>query len=374
MEQRVFRSRIEALRREVMDPCGLDMLVAYSDDILSAGAVRYLTDFDIYAMYGLAIVPRRGDVVLAFGQHHSAYLIRVKQAAIADHYAGTSHPGELCAELLAELRTEATPRVGMVGGAHMFNSIHAELRSKMAGASFVDVDREFWSHYCASLGTEGAEPNLRRSAVIASQAVAHARNAFASGQRSAAQIAAGAALSARRLGADIMNRELIQVLCASGMPLPENLAPPARSPLAADALFAIEIAPPYAGQRTVCGRTMLREGAAVSGAEELSRAAAVHASILALLRPGTTGGHIVGEAHRLARAAGFGFSETGELGSGIGLDIRQAPYLVPGDATALSPGMALAIRTRLKSMSFGTIHRADTVLVAERGPDVLTGT
>lgn len=372
MEQRIFRSRIDALRREVMDACGLDMLIGYSDDILAPGAVRYLTDFDMYAMYGLAIVPRRGDVILAFGLHHSAYLIRVKQTAIADHYAGTYHPGELCAELLAELRTQATPRVGVVGGAHMFNSIHADLRSKMAGASFVDVDREFWSHYFASFGAMGAEPDLRRSAIIAGQAVAHARNAFESGQRSAARITAGATLAARRLGADIMNRELVQVLCASGMPLPADLAPPARSLLAADAAFAIEISPPYAGLRTVCGRTMLREDAPASGAEELSRAADVHVSILGLLRAGATGGQIVGEAHRLARAAGFGFSETDELGSGIGLDIRQAPYVASGDATALTSGMALAVRTRLKSVNLGTIHRADTVLVAEPGPDVLT--
>jgi Xaa-Pro aminopeptidase len=60
------------------------------------------------------------------------------------------------------------------------------------------------------------------------------------------------------------------------------------------------------------------------------------------------------------------------LGSGIGLDLRQAPYLVPGDATALASGMTLAVRTRLQSERLGTIHRTDTILVAETGPDVLT--
>ena len=382
MEQRIFRSRIDALRREVMDACGLDMLIAYSDDILSPGAVRYLTDFDMYAMYGLAIVPRRGDVVLAFGLHHSAYLIRVRQSAIADHYAGTYHPGELCAELLAESGGAVEPRVGVVGGAHMFNSIHQDIHSKLAGASFADVDGAFWNHYHASVGTNGAAPNLRRSAVIARGAVAHALTAFESGQCSAPHIAAGATLAARRAGADIMNRELVQVLCAFGMPLPAELSPPAHPALAAmpalpgNSAFAIEISPPYAGQRTVCGRTMLRAGAPEADSRELRRAADVHAGILGLMRPGATVAHILAEAQRLARAAGFGLPEADGLGSGIGLDMRQAPWLVPGNTSTLASGMALAVRTRLGSpgggAKLGTIHRSDTVLVAESAPEVLT--
>ncbi len=380
MEERVFRSRIDALRREVLDASDLDMLIAYSDDILSPGAVRYLTDFDMYAMYGLAIVPRRGDVVLAFGLHHSAYLIRVRQSAIADHYAGTYHPGELCAALLAESRPQAAPRVGVVGGAHMFNSIHADLHAKMAGASFVAVDGEFWNHYHASLGAHGAEPNLRRSATIAVQAVAHARSAFESGQRPAAHIAAGATLAARRLGADIMNRELVQVRCASGRPLPAGLSPPGRSPFAGDAAFAIEIAPSYAGMRSVCGRTLLREGAPASAAAELNRAVQVHAAILDLLRPGVSCGQVAAQAERLARAAGFGLAQTDELGNGIGVDLRQAPYILAGEAAPLAAGMALVVRTRLRrlnggaegSTDLGTIHRADTVLAGGSAPEVLT--
>jgi hypothetical protein len=372
MEQRVFHSRVDALRREVMQACDLDLLIAYSDDILSAGAVRYLTDFDMYAMYGLAVVPRRGDVVLAFGLHHSAYLIRVKQAAVADHYDGTYHPGALCAELLAETQPGAKPRVGMVDGAHMFNSISTDIRSKMSGASFVDVDREFWSHYFASVGANGAEPDLRRSAVIATEAVAKVQQAFESGQRVAAHIAADAALAARRLGADIMNRDLVRVLCASGKPLPAVLSPALRALPEADAAFAIEVTLPYAGQRTVCGRTLLCAGANAGAAGELSRAAMVHANIIALLRVGATGGQIAGEARRLTRAAGFDCPEAAGVGNGIGLDLQQAPHLVSGDPTSLAAGMAVAVQTRLKGEHLGTIHQTDTVLIADAGPDILT--
>jgi hypothetical protein len=369
VEQRIFRSRIDALRRAVMEPCDLDLLIGYSDDILSPGAVRYLTDFDMYAMYGLAIVPRRGEVALAFGLHHSAYLIRVKQAAIADYYAGTYHPGALCAELLVAAQPKSTPRVGLVGGAHMFGTIDADLRSNLTGASFIDVDREFWSHYFAALPANGVEPNLRRSAAIAVAALDHARSQFESGQRSAAQIGASAALLARRLGADVMNRELVQVLCAPGRPIPPALSPRLHGVTVAEA-FALEITAPYGGQRSVYGRTLLGEGAGAAAIRERDNAMEMHARILGLLQIGTNGRQLTGEAQRLARDAGFSAAEVSA--HGIGLEMRQEPDLGAEGGKALAAGMTLALRTRFTGERIGTIHNADTVLIAETSTDVLT--
>ena len=109
MNEQIFRERIARLRAALLAPLGLDLLLAYSDDPLNAGAVRYLTDFDVYAMYALVMVPPQGDVALAFGLHHSAYLVRVKEAANADYYLGTYKPGELCRTLLAEFRRQPRP-------------------------------------------------------------------------------------------------------------------------------------------------------------------------------------------------------------------------------------------------------------------------
>src|ERR1700704_4950768 len=99
MIEQIFRHRIDIVRQRLLAPLNLDLLLIYSDDPLKAGAVRYLTDFDVYAMYALAVVPPSGDVALAFGLHHSAYLIRVKEVADADYYLGTYMPGDLCSKL-----------------------------------------------------------------------------------------------------------------------------------------------------------------------------------------------------------------------------------------------------------------------------------
>ena len=98
----VYGKRTEKVRATVMAPLNLDMLIAYSDDIYNAGPVQFLTNFDVYAMYGLVAVPATGDVVLAFGMHHSAYLVRAAQVAHADYLLGTYRPGALCRQLLDE--------------------------------------------------------------------------------------------------------------------------------------------------------------------------------------------------------------------------------------------------------------------------------
>src|SRR5690606_7991640 len=139
----IQRKRVEALRAGVMEPLGLDLLLAYADDPLFPGAVRYLTGFDVYAMYALVAVPRRGDVVLAFGLHHSAYLVRVKEAAVADHYVGARAPGAAVAELLAELPQGRKPRVGTIGRESMFALIDADLARVLAAAEIVSTDAAF---------------------------------------------------------------------------------------------------------------------------------------------------------------------------------------------------------------------------------------
>ena len=48
------------VREQIIGALDLDMLLAYSDDPLAAGAVRYLTDFDVYAMYAIVVLPSRG--------------------------------------------------------------------------------------------------------------------------------------------------------------------------------------------------------------------------------------------------------------------------------------------------------------------------
>jgi Xaa-Pro aminopeptidase len=59
------------------------------------------------------------------------------------------------------------------------------------------------------------------------------------------------------------------------------------------------------------------------------------------------------------------------FGHGLGLQM-EAPWLTPGDATVLRPGMALAIEQHVGRRGVGTIRYEETMIVAEGAPEVMT--
>jgi Xaa-Pro aminopeptidase len=65
----------------------------------------------------------------------------------------------------------------------------------------------------------------------------------------------------------------------------------------------------------------------------------------ALLRPGETGGRVYEAAANAAHAAGMRLD--GGCGHGLGIDDQDLPRLAPGDRTALSWNMAVALHPRL---------------------------
>ncbi|HUT49775.1 MAG TPA: M24 family metallopeptidase [Alphaproteobacteria bacterium] len=368
MDQRTFQARVAHTRDRLLRPLDLDMLLCYADDISAAGAVRYLTDFDVYAMYALAIVPRRGDVALAFGLHHSAYLVRVKQSATADYLSGTYAPGALCRQLLQDAGTDRAPRVGIVGGANMFRRIAGDLHKALDGATYVEIDQEAWHKAIAPLGEPLVRDALDRSAAIARDAVAAVADDLAP-TRSAADLAAIAALTARRRGADLMNREIVEIRASAGPVLADRLGPPGRNPIGAGGGIAVEIALRYRGLRAYCGRTF---GLDEAWSTDLDRAAALHQRVIALAKPGRTGGEFARDAARLyAEAGATGAGDFG-FGHGVGFQDREPPVLRAGSEDELQPGTALVIRSRIGSAACGAVFLADTVMMGEHGPTVLT--
>lgn len=371
MEQ-VLRERIGRVRAEVMAPLELDLLLAYTDDPFDPGAVRYLTDFDTYAMYALAVVPRQGDVALAFGLHHSAYLVRVKDTAVADYFCGTYAPGTLCGALLAAASdgSEAGARIGLVGGRGMLHRIDGDLRRHLPGASLMDVDDTFWRSAYGTDRDNAAVANLRRSAAMARDSLTAAA-AYLNGRLTTRDIAAEIGLRARRRGADVLNREMVRTSFAVGRPLPDRLAPPG-SRIATD-VIAIAVSLAYRGARTVYGRTVLSpERSDPSLSQRLIEAEAAHREICALARAGKSADDFAGAATAVATRSGGVLAETADFGHATGLSQLEEPRLRHGRTTELIAGMTLAVRTRFRIGALGTAHLSDTVMITSEAAQVLT--
>ncbi|MDQ6679208.1 MAG: Xaa-Pro peptidase family protein [Acidobacteriota bacterium] len=105
-------------------------------------------------------------------------------------------------------------------------------------------------------------------------------------------------------------------------------------------------------------------------------AAVLEAQLAALdaVRPGTTGGAIDAAARRVLKSARLGDAFVHSTGHGLGLEIHENPRIGKKDKTRMEAGMAITIEPGIYLEGWGGIRIEDTVVVTERGCEVLTPT
>lgn len=89
------------------------------------------------------------------------------------------------------------------------------------------------------------------------------------------------------------------------------------------------------------------------------------------VRPGVTGGALDEVARRVIRDGGHGEAFIHRLGHGIGLEAHEEPYLVAGNAEALSAGHAFSIEPGVYLPGRFGVRIEDIVICTEDGADVL---
>jgi len=98
-------------------------------------------------------------------------------------------------------------------------------------------------------------------------------------------------------------------------------------------------------------------------------AEAQHAAIEAI-RPGVACGDVDATARAVIDAAGFGpgyHRFTHRLGHGIGLEVHEHPYLVPGSTRILEPGMTMSVEPGIYVPGAFGVRIEDIVAVTDEG-------
>ena len=104
---------------------------------------------------------------------------------------------------------------------------------------------------------------------------------------------------------------------------------------------------------------------------------AVHESQLAAIdavKPGVTCSRVDRAARDVLRTHGLDTMFIHSTGHGLGLEIHELPRVGRKDMTKLAPGMAITIEPGVYVEQVGGIRIEDTVVVTERGCEILTPT
>ncbi len=175
----------------------------------------------------------------------------------------------------------------------------------------------------------------------------------------------------RRLGAD---GNAFDTIVASGKRSALPHAHPTANPIERNELLLIDMGSIVAGYASDMTRTYV-VGKVKTKIRRIYKAVLdSQLTALALLKPGVSCGMVDRAVRDVLRGYGFDKLFIHSTGHGLGLEIHERPRIGRKEAVKLQSGMTITIEPGVYEESTGGIRIEDTVLITERGCEVLTPT
>jgi len=349
--QRLFAAMAEA---------GIAEMVLYGN-AWQADYLRYATDFGILEGHGIAIIAADGAVEL--------YLDSVVEAERAEVEA----PGvkvvlarDIARAIGARLDRVANHRLAAAPRRFVPKWLTGSERSFALEDGTALLDTVLMHKLPAEIEA------IRRAARIADDAYAAFREAVKVG-RPQYELVADVEAHLRRQGCP----DNFMIIGSGGKDV-LGMTPPSDRRIAAGDLVTTELTPCVEGYYVQICRT-----AVVGRATEAQRRAfgvfreALEAGVAAV-RPGATAADVARAENDVFRKYGLGDYVTSKWtrvrGHGLGLFCDSKPHILEDVETPLVPGMALIVHPNTYHPEVGYLVLGDSVVVTERGADVLCGT
>lgn len=327
--------------------------------VSSPANVRYLSDYT--GSNGLMLIARSGEHFFTdprYGLEASATITAHVHIA----------KGPLPAAAAAVAKRKKWKKIGIEAE---WLTVAAQTRLKDAlplGFSLVPVGRIIEEQRMIKSAAEIEK--IRRSVNLNSEALARTMKRVKRGIREN-ELAAELEFQMRALGAEKPSFETI-VAMGERSALPHSN--PTGRRLAENELLLIDMGASLDGYASDMTR-MAFAGSPPKRIREMYRAVA-EAQLAAIdaVRPGVTGGKVDAAARRVLKSHKLDKEFVHSTGHGLGLEIHEPPRIGRNDKTRLRPGMAITIEPGAYVGGVGGIRIEDTVLVTERGCEVLTPT
>jgi Xaa-Pro aminopeptidase len=175
----------------------------------------------------------------------------------------------------------------------------------------------------------------------------------------------------RRLGAE---KPSFETIVAGGLRSALPHAQPTAAPLKRGDLVVVDMGAIENGYCSDMTR-MLFLGAPTAKVKRTYRAV-LEAQLAAIdaVRPGALTARVDAAARDVLKASGLDHAFIHSTGHGLGLEIHEPPRIGKRDKTRLQAGMAITIEPGVYVEDFGGIRIEDTVVVTEKGCEILTPT
>jgi Xaa-Pro aminopeptidase len=274
--------------------------------------------------------------------------------------------GPLVMEVAAAIRKLGLKRIGYEPG-RMTCEQYEKLRARLPmGASLHPAAG--WIERLRMVKSAGEIERIRRSVKLNSRAFEHVAARVRPGMTER-DLAADLEYRMRRLGAE---KPAFETIVAGG---PRSALPHAQPTAAAiQGLVVVDMGAFVDGYASDMTRMLFvgAPGAKVKRAYQ----AVLEAQLAAIdaVRAGVTAGRVDRVARATLRAHGLDRAFVHSTGHGLGLEIHEPPRLGKGEKTRLLTGMAITIEPGVYVEGWGGVRIEDTVVVTERGCEVLTPT
>ncbi len=276
--------------------------------------------------------------------------------------------GPLVMEVASQIGRHRLKRVGYEP-AHMtceaFESLKSRLPMKASlepAGGWIEKLRMVKSAAEISLIRRSVETNSRAF----EQAVARAR----AGMKEQ-DLAAELEYRMRRLGAE---KPSFETIVAGGHRSALPHAQPTAAPLKSGDLVVVDMGAQQEGYCSDMTR-MLFFGRPSAKVKRTYRAVLeAQAAAMEAVRGGVATARVDAAARKVLRGYGLDRAFIHSTGHGLGLEIHEPPRIGKRDKSCLEPGMAVTIEPGVYLEGFGGIRIEDTVVVTERGCDILTPT
>ncbi|MGA8597364.1 MAG: Xaa-Pro peptidase family protein [Bryobacteraceae bacterium] len=275
--------------------------------------------------------------------------------------------GPLLLETSKSLKKLAPRRLGIERGRISFQD-YDFLKSEVTGSRLVPITGVIERLRMVKSPAEIA--TIKTAVELNSAALRQALHSFRS-RMTEIDLAAEIEYRMRRLGADGPSFDTI---VASGPRSALPHAHPASTPIEGNQLLLIDMGATVAGYTSDMTRTM-GVGRLVPKAKRIYKAV-LESQLAAIdaVKPGVRSSSIDGTARNVLKKHGFDRFFVHSTGHGLGLEIHEIPRIGRKDPTVLDIGMVITIEPGVYVEEFGGVRIEDTVVVTEKGCQILTPT